>query len=1210
MDIENKIKDDFDIDWKQEIEGAAIPSINEICQKNSDKVKKFLITTRLWEQINIYGFETLEKMADAKAILSWKMFDGVSKITKALGSEFKFLKIGKFSVIPLDLIFLGKDLYDVWTNEDSSLNDKLYDTGKAVASTAGSIGGGILAGAAAGSVFGPVGTIVGVLVGSIIGGIGGKIIYDYAMDSINQIIKQFAGIIGLFSSGGVEFTQPREIEGFKKNFIFERTHFIAFEYNSENNFNVNEIIDLVNTKFLLDNIKVKSINEIYDTILKEISYGFLYNKQLPQISLNFNKDGLLYSIMDTFYKNTLTGNILTFLDYYLKSYVNGGFFKEEFIFEWQKNKNTNRDFLQNHIIDFKKYLYELTHDPNKINYCSIYDLGQNSEYEHNYVSAFRIIGNIGNCLKYCKNVIFPDCSYFSQFDFFILPAWQSIIDLEKDEKQKSQSLIDAHKIMNIRVKYLMNKIPFLKPYFEILKMITFAIHYLPNVQKCGLFPIFKDAIQNNNIGKKYCKSIPTVFPPLPVRKKTNLEIKITIKELLELFKINNYWILNEFIIDIFYKTEENRKLDKIKYNQKYIFDKIKEYVQQKILNALDEHDKYMKNLFSDEKLAIKDIEKTFIDKILYYIRLEIAQDYFEIYNILDKQDNKNYKPKCNEDYIYKVTSFNDLKKEVEEISSLLYIYLKYSEEPLKNEKKEVEKLIEKKSQELTNNLEGCLNKNEIKNIKNEGKEKIILIIKNDYEKLIDKLKTTIDNLENKLIFNNIINEGSIKKYPIIQEETFILKLNYVKSVYEEKNENKKTFNIRGGCFPSINNHMYLSEFQKITKTSYVILINNLNKTKEINHKNYYVVKTELRNGFIYGGVLEYLTKNIDINRTIMELSCVLNKKLSNNIKDFSGNSIGFYKSIKNSQLNVVPTEEELNTKNYFGERPEFYLIFSGNSSYIKKILSLPYSNFTSQLEGGLTPLSSSLIGGEKKVVDILLSKKYINKNGNLNNFNELGLTYLHLAVNSNMDTAVIELINNGADISLKTKKEENTPIHLMGILARNEIIMAIYKNRKFINNINNIRPDGKTALHFISSNSILGTKLILLSGGNSNITDSLENTPAKYAFFSGRFDIYDELLKSSNLKKEISLIKDIENMVSNSYKNRYYQFDEKHNNYNLFDKLIKSYENNDMINSKNIINRFKENNAKLSEEQIYQLIELSCKNRNIKLLITITEIIL
>ena len=120
----------------------------------------------------------------------------------------------------------------------------------------------------------------------------------------------------------------------------------------------------------------------------------------------------------------------------------------------------------------------------------------------------------------------------------------------------------------------MNEIPFLKPYFELLKMITFAIHYLPNIQRCGLFPIFQDALQNKYIGEKYCKSIPKVFPPLPIRKRTILKVEITMKELLDLFKENNYQELNQFILVCFYETEDPGKLQKAIEKQSYLLNKI------------------------------------------------------------------------------------------------------------------------------------------------------------------------------------------------------------------------------------------------------------------------------------------------------------------------------------------------------------------------------------------------------------------------------------------------------------------------------------------------------------------------------------------------------------------------------------------------------------------------------------------------------------
>ena len=476
---------------------------------------------------------------------------------------------------------------------------------------------------------------------------------------------------------------------------------------------------------------------------------------------------------------------------------------------------------------------------------------------------------------------------------------------------------------------------------------------------------------------------------------------------------------------------------------------------------------------------------------------------------------------------------NKLKKEESNFSKKI-------EEAKKNEKKKIDEEFKKMLKKKCNNNEAAMNqimnKEETKKILNEQKKKvednldkqikdIISKNKSAFEKkkkeikgFIDKLKTSLDNLQNKIIYCNLINEESIKKHSNLQKHTLILTLSYTKALYEEKKEEEKYYPIRGGCLPEINNHLFLNENEDFNEKLYNEFTNKSFNKKNNKQKKYYVVKTELRNGFIYGKTLDFLTKIIDTNKTIMEIACAFEQKINkNNVKDFSGNSLGFYKALINSELNILPTKEELNCENNFGERPELYLISTENTSYIKKLISLPYSNFSNKLEGGLTPLSSALIGGEKNVAKILLSRENIKKNGDLNNCNELGLTYLHLAVNTNIDHAVKILVENGADISLATKKEANSPIHLMGILGRNEIILGIYQNSNFKKFLNNQRPDGKTALHFMSSNSIVGTKLFLLAGGNCKVFDTFGNTPARYAFFSGRFDIYDILIKTGLL---------------------------------------------------------------------------------------------
>ena len=1052
----------------------------------------------------------------------------------------------------------------------------------------------------------------------------------------------------VFHSGGIEFIMPREINKFKKNFSFNKCHYIPFEFSDENkDFDINQIIDLVNNKFLINNIKVKSLDEIYETILKEISYGFLYQKELPSISLNFNSDGLLYSIMYNYYKNTLTGNVLTFLDYYLKSYVNGGFFKEEFIYNWQNKRNENLDYLSQNLTDFKRYIFDLKKDPNNINYLSIYDLDLVVKYEKEYISAFRIIGNIENRLSFHKNLIFPKCFYFTQYDFDILPKWQAKINsLENEEDQIGALTLDEiHKIMANRVTILMNKIPFLRPYFELLKMITFAIHYLPNIQKAGLFPIFNKSIQSNYPENHYCRSIPKVFPPLPIRKTIILKVKFKYKEILYIFRNDNYKQLNEYLSIIFYEND-NLDLNNIIEKFKPLFDKLKNYVRQRIKNSLNPEDKDVFELFSDEKMKIESVEKYFKVNLIAIPISYILKEYFEIYDILDKQEEL-YKPKNPKENILKIKNFNELQKEIDLIKTSFNNYILELENILNNEiifHEKNEKIIfdkvrtilkkrykNKNNEQLDlmiltdNNTQALITNTRDEMIKDEKKK--FQIKKNIYMKLLENLDNSVKNLQEKFIFYNLINDFYINKSPIFELlnlNPFEVSLSYTKPTFRDKNNlgnnQDKYFPLRGGCFPTINNKLFLSELEDFDEKLYERFTNE----KIINHenKNYYIIKTELRNGFIFGPKLEYLTKNLDINGIKMIFYSLLpNNKIPNNdknLKDNYGNTLGHYKvmmSPKSDNILNNLTNTDLNNINNFSQSPELFCVALENERLLTKMLSMPNSNFQQKTEGGLTPLNLAFLNDSRNIINILLNKKNIKKIGSLNISNELGYTPLHLAVVNNNDTAVKILLDNGADISKTTRKQENTPIHLMAQYARNEIISNIYKDKKFISNLNKKRPDERTALHLMSSNSILGTKLLLLAGANKELLDKFLYTPAKCAYFTGRLDCYYLLSKQNKLKMDFKLIQDLDNLKytkSNSVEINFNYKDNLDDEINLdnnnildYENLVKNFEKNNIKKSKAIINNF--NVELLEKDKIYKLIEISCKNRNIELFKLIAE---
>ena len=211
-------------------------------------------------------------------------------------------------------------------------------------------------------------------------------------------------------------------------------------------------------------------------------------------------------------------------------------------------------------------------------------------------------------------------------------------------------------------------------------------------------------------------------------------MKFAEEELLNYFKDNNYEKLNQFISICFYETE-NDNLDRIIKHKKKLLDKIKDYIRQKVRNNMNEEDKYVLNFFSDEKLGIPKIEKIFIDYLFNFPILDFIDDYFILFNMLNKQDNEIYKPKNSKDYIFKIKSFSDLKKEIEEILNLFGIYsLELFENKLnelKNFISEIYKNVEEEKKKVPNILKEQVKKDIRERLNNPSNEKINEIMNNE-----------------------------------------------------------------------------------------------------------------------------------------------------------------------------------------------------------------------------------------------------------------------------------------------------------------------------------------------------------------------------------------------------------------------------------------------------------------------------------------------
>lgn len=66
-------------------------------------------------------------------------------------------------------------------------------------------------------------------------------------------------------------------------------------------------------------------------ILRELAIGIYMHGTVPFFSLHFNQDAELFSVIHPAYQNTLVGRVIGMLDYFMKGYLNGGVFQEEFL---------------------------------------------------------------------------------------------------------------------------------------------------------------------------------------------------------------------------------------------------------------------------------------------------------------------------------------------------------------------------------------------------------------------------------------------------------------------------------------------------------------------------------------------------------------------------------------------------------------------------------------------------------------------------------------------------------------------------------------------------------------------------------------------------------------------------------------------------------------------------------------------------------------
>ena len=153
-------------------------------------------------------------------------------------------------------------------------------------------------------------------------------------------------------------------------------------------------------------------------IISELATGVLFHETIPFFSLHFNRNLAQYPIIHPAYQSTLVGEVISMVDFYMKGFVNGLYFDEGFIREWEKNPSMDKKFLKEKSIDLKRYCQEYLQIPyftfEEIRQSLLAELPESTGNAGLCARSFRLIAK-QDAMKRAENLYVID----GDFDIFL-----------------------------------------------------------------------------------------------------------------------------------------------------------------------------------------------------------------------------------------------------------------------------------------------------------------------------------------------------------------------------------------------------------------------------------------------------------------------------------------------------------------------------------------------------------------------------------------------------------------------------------------------------------------------------------------------------------------------------------------------------------------------------------------------------------------------
>lgn len=299
-------------------------------------------------------------------------------------------------------------------------------------------------------------------------------------------------------------------------------------------------------------------------VLVELTRAVLIDQTHPFFSLHFSEHGKLYPVIHPAYQNTLVGDVIGMLDYYMKGFLNGGFYPETFIRQWHITENMDRDHLLSNRIDLRKYAKD-----NNIHYVSLRELmyqfgladahenNQASEqpYQSKFKTSFRIIAKQDN-IQTRDNLLLADPGFDVEYTVEKMPHYEQYLTefhaLHGHYPDEYQKLTHVYKIMANEIKRTMPKLPVCQSYFHLLDVISFFCYVLQGLKNRGQLP----ALSSQPDLQPY--AFPNSLAPYPVRHYKFFPVRVTIGDIINgLNALDEKSLINRLINETYQLTNRN-----------------------------------------------------------------------------------------------------------------------------------------------------------------------------------------------------------------------------------------------------------------------------------------------------------------------------------------------------------------------------------------------------------------------------------------------------------------------------------------------------------------------------------------------------------------------------------------------------------------------------------------------------------------------------